>query len=159
MLYKNPNIEKILDNKNDEINFPADPNYEKYKMKDFQFNVIASDGLKYLMAIDVNNPAKIIINGRYKQNIPAKIIGLSSKLPGSPTYSSFIALSRNSPFYTSFNQFKEFIQREIELNPKLKKRLNNSKSVKKTLDGIRKQGLYIKFKKNGKLRSKSENNI
>ena len=150
MLYKNPNIGKILNNKNDEINFPSDPNYEKYKLKDFQFNVIASDGLKYLMAIDVNNPAKIIINGRYKQNIPARIVGLSSKLPGSPSYSSYIALSRNAPFYTSFTQFKEFIQREIELNPKLKKRLDNSKSIKKTLDGIRKQGLYIKFKKNAK---------
>jgi ABC-type antimicrobial peptide transport system permease subunit len=30
----------------------------------------------------------------------------------------------------------------------MKKRMNNSKSIKKTLDGIRKQGLYIKFKDN-----------
>ena len=148
MLYLNPNIKKLVTAQKDEINFPSDPNYENYKMKDFQFNVIASEGLKTLMSIDIDNPAKITINGKYKQNIATRIVGLSSKLPGTPTYSSYIALSRNAPFYTSYNQFKEFIDKECDLNPKMKKRMNNSKSIKKTLDGIRKQGLYIKFKDN-----------
>ena len=149
MLYKNPFVQKIL-KKNSSINYPFDTksiNNENVKnLNNFQFNVICAEGIRNTLAVSTIHHGMLQIKANYLQKIPVKIVGMSKKFPGTLTYSSYNSLSFFSSLFTSFEQMKSFINIERKINFDLDKRLNNNNNLNvKTLDGIRKQGLYLKF--------------
>jgi ABC-type antimicrobial peptide transport system permease subunit len=144
MLYDNPNIPRII--KNDSlINFPINPNYTNYVL-DMQFNVIIAEGQRKSLAISVDNPCSLSISTFFSQRVACKVVGLASKLPGFPSYSSYSTLSMTSPAIISLDQMKEVLDKEMSMYDDIYKRLNNSKAKTSTPDGISKQGLLIKFK-------------
>ena len=150
MLYNNPFVERIL-KKNSSINYPFDEkkmlnNNDIKNLSNFQFNVICAEGIRNTLAISTIHHGMLQIKANFLQKIPVKIVGMSKKFPGTLTYSSYNSLSFFSSLFTSFEQMKNFIDIERKVLNDLDKRLNKNDNLKiKTYDGIRKQGLYIKF--------------
>lgn len=143
MLYNNDNVPSIISSKANVLH-PRSFNFEKYSMN-MQLNVIAAEGIRRRMAIGVSNPCSISISFYSKQRIPCKVVGLASKLPGSPTYSSYATLAFVSPIYISTKQMKEIINKEMALYSEINSTLFNSPAMKLTPDGIRKQGFLLKY--------------
>ena len=150
LLFLNPNIEEILPiliDEKDSINFPVNPTYIDSQIH-HEFSIIAAEGLRNTMALDINNPAAISFNLKYFQVFPCKVVGMAGKLPGSLSYSSYSTLSLISPFYTSTEQIRKLVDLEMEINEDFRKKINDSIAYSHTPDHIRKQGLTIKYKKN-----------
>ena len=143
MLYENPNIGRIIKNSS-EVNFPINPNLTKYQL-DMQLNVIAAEGIRKTMAIGPDNPCSAGFSTRYNQRIPCKVVGLASKLPGFPTFSSYSTLAYMSPVLISMDQMGELLKKEMTMYPDIKEYIEKSKASKNTPDGISKQGLLVKF--------------
>lgn len=143
MLYNNNNIPPIISSKVNVVH-PKSFNFKRYSI-DMQLNVIAAEGIRRRMAIGVSNPCSVSISFYSKQKIPCKVVGLASKLPGSPSYSSYSTLSFLSPIYISNKQMKEIINREMALFNKVNNTLFNSPAMTLTPDGIRKQGFLLKY--------------
>ena len=143
MLYQNDNSPPIIKN-NSDVNFPINPKQSKYLLN-MQLNVIAAEGIKKKLAISPSNPCSASFRTRYYQRIPCKVVGLASKLPGFPSYSSYSTLAKISPVLISLTQMKEIINKEMEMFPEIKEYISKSKAAKNTPDGIGKQGLLIKY--------------
>ena len=162
MLDNNPNTEKILNFpeknnieeeddgliiKEDYMNFPRNIEHEKKSLNNKQFNVFVAEGLRKSYGLSKNNPGMIEIP-KLNQKIPTKIVGMSSKIPGSVTFSSYNTIAALSSVYMSINEMKELIELESEKYPDIKEHMNRTNVYNKTYDGLRKQGLFLMFKKN-----------
>ena len=106
-----------------------------------------AEGIKKILGISLDNPAKLTLYSKLEQfpeqNIPCKIIGTLSKLPGIMDYSSYKAFSRNTNIYTSLEQLKKLIDLEANIFNIKMQDLSNV-----TVDGIRKKRFILKFKDN-----------
>ena len=85
MLYNNSNKPDILEeNNNNIIIYPENKNEKT--IKNFQLNIFIAEGLKKTLGISLDNPAQLALISKLEQfpeqNIPCKIIGTLSKLPG-----------------------------------------------------------------------------
>ena len=145
MLYDNPNIEKVLQEKNNSFIFPKD-NSQK-TLKDFQLNIFIAEGIKKIFGVNVDEPARITFIPSSKDlpqlSIPCKIVGLLNKLPGINTYSSYKTFAASSIPYVSLDQLKELYDLQTEIYNIKKENLSNS-----TLDGIRKKRFILKYNDN-----------
>ena len=142
MLYDNPNIPKVLKEKNDSFIYPQNDNRRIQKIiSDFQLNIFASEGIRKSQAIGVEIPAKISFTEYSPHSIPCKVIGMVSKLPGVASYSSYNLLSSSSEVYISMEQLKKLIEIEKEIY-----HLDLGDVSNKTLNGIRKRQMILKFK-------------
>ena len=144
MLYDNPSIPTPLQEKKDSFIFPVDQEMNsKFKriFKDFQINMIASEGIRKKNGISINRPGKFKINQYYEHNIPAKIVAMASKLPGFTVYSSYFMMAYSSEVYISMEHMKKFMDVETEFfNVDLGDYSNS------TVDGIRKLQFILKYK-------------
>ena len=144
MLYDNPSVPPLLQEKNDSFIFPVDQEKNlKFKriFKNFQLNMIASEGIRKKNGISINRPGKFKINQYYEHNIPIKIVAMARKLPGFNFYSSYYLLAYSSEVYISMEHMKKLIDIETEFfNVDLGDYSNS------TVDGIRKYRFILKYK-------------
>ena len=144
MLYENPNIPHIFQNKNDSFIFPQNNNRRIPNIiSDFQLNIFAAEGIRKLAAIGVDNPARLSYTNMNPHSIPCKVIGMVSKLPGVALYSSYSSISRRSEVYVSMDQMKQLIDIEKQIY-----RIDIGDVTNKTVNGIRKRQLILKYKEN-----------
>ena len=142
MLYDNPNIPLILREKNDSFIYPQNDNRRISKiLSNFQLNIFASEGIRKLAAIGVDNPARVSFTDLSPHSIPCKVIGMVSKLPGVRSYSSYSLLASGSEVYVSMDQLKQFIDIEKEIY-----NLDLGDVSNKTVNGIRKRQMILKYK-------------
>lgn len=144
MLYDNPSIPFALKEKNDSFIFPVNQEIDlKFKriFKDFQINIIASEGIRKQNGININSPGKFQIGQNYSHSIPTKIVAMASKIPGMNYYSSYSLMAGSSVIYISMESMKRFIDLETEFfNIDLGDYSNS------TVDGIRKCQFILKYK-------------
>ena len=144
MLYDNPNVPLILKEKNETFIYPKSSNRRIPKLlSNFQLNIFAAEGIRKLSAIGVNNPARLSFPNLSPHSIPCKVIGMVAKLPGVRSYSSYSTLARNSEVYVSMDQLKQLIDIEKEIY-----HIDLGDVSKKTINGIRKRQLILKYKDN-----------
>ena len=144
MLYDNPNIPYMLEGNNDSFIYPQNSNRRILNLlSDFQLNVFASEGIRKLAAIGVDNPARLSYTSPNPHSIPIRVIGMVSKLPGVASYSSYSTLSRNSEVYISMDQMKKYIDIERQIY-----NLDIGNVTNKTVNGIRKRQMILKYQDN-----------
>ena len=144
MLYDNPNIPYMLEGNNDSFIYPQNSNRRILNLlSDFQLNVFASEGIRKLAAIGVDNPARLSYTSPNPHSIPMRVIGMVSKLPGVASYSSYSTLSRNSEVYISMDQMKKYIDIERQIY-----NLDIGNVTNKTVNGIRKRQMILKYQDN-----------
>ena len=144
MLYENPNIPYLLEGKNDSFIFPQSTNRRIPNLiSDFQLNLFAAEGIRKLAAISVDNPAQLAYISINPHSIPAKVIGMVSKLPGVATYSSYSSISRRSEVYISMEQMRKLIDIERQIFM-----IDIGNVSNKTVDGVRKRQMILKYKEN-----------
>ena len=144
MLYDNPNIPKIIQETNDSFIYPQNNNRRIPKiLSNFQLNIFASEGIRKSAAIGVDNPAQLSFTQRNPHSIPCKVIGMVAKLPGVRSYSSYNTLARNSEVYISMDQMKQLINIEKEIY-----NVDIGNTSNKTINGIRKRQMILKYKEN-----------
>ena len=145
MLFNNSNKPNILEENNNLFIYPKNKNQKS--IKDFQLNIIIAEGIKKSLGINLESPAKLTLSSPIEQfpeqNIPCKIIGTLSKLPGIIDYSSYYSLSQSTFIYTSLDQFKQLIDLENNMFNIKMQDLSNI-----TVDGIRKKRFILKYKDN-----------
>ena len=142
MLYDNPNTPLIFKGNNDSFIYPKSTNRRIPKLlSDFQLNMFAAEGIRKVSAIGVENPARVAFTDTNPHSIPAKIIGMVSKLPGVSRYSSYSSLASNSEVYISMDQMKQFLDIEREIY-----NLDLGNVSNKTVNGIRKRQMILKYK-------------
>ena len=101
-------------------------------------NIIAAEGIRKEQAISIHNPAKLSFYFRL-HNIPCKVVGMASKLPGILTYSSYNSIAAFSEVYTTMEELESEIF-NIDFS--------NMSNV--TTDGVRKRQFILKYKNNVK---------
>jgi len=144
MLYDNPSPPPVLQEKNDTFIFPVDQEMNlKFKkiFKDFQINMIASEGIRKDNGISIYRPGKFKIPQYYQHNIPTKIVAMASKFPGMNYYSSYYLLSYESSVYISMDHMKKFIDLESKFF-----NIDIGDYSNSTVDGIRKYQFILKYK-------------
>ena len=147
MLSNNSNKPNILEENNNIFIYPENKNLKT--IKNFQLNIFIAEGIKKILGINIENPAQLTLSSNSEQfpeqNIPCKIIGTLSKLPGIIDYSSYKGFSKSSSVYTSLEQFKQLINLEANMFNIKMQDLSNV-----TVDGIRKKRFILKYKDNSK---------
>ena len=142
MLYDNPNIPPIFKGNNDSFIYPKSTNRRIPKLlSDFQLNMFAAEGIRKTAAIGVENPARVAFTDTNPHSIPAKVIGMVSKLPGVSRYSSYSSLAGSSEVYISMDQMRQFLDIEREIY-----NLDLGNVSNKTVNGIRKRQMILKYK-------------
>ena len=146
MLYDNPNVPPVFEEKEDFFIFPNSQELKsKYKeiFKDFQINMIASEGIRKQKGISIDNPGMFKVPQIYEHNIPSKVIGMAKKLPGIFSYSSYYSIAEDSEVYISMDHMKKLFDVETKFFNKDMGDYSNS-----TIDGIRKLQFILKYKEN-----------
>jgi len=146
MLYDNPNVPPLIQEKEDYFTFPINQEFQtKFNkiFKDFQINMIASEGIRKRKALSIDNPAMFKIVQYYDHRIPSKIVGMAKKLPGIFSYSSYYSIARESEVYISMDHIKKLRDVETSLFNKDLGDYSNS-----TVDGIRKLQFILKYTEN-----------
>ena len=142
MLYDNPNTPLIFKGNNDSFIYPKSTNRRIPKLlSDFQLNMFAAEGIRKTAAIGVENPARVAFTDTNPHSIPAKVIGMVSKLPGVSRYSSYSSLAGSSEVYISMDQMRQFLDIEREIY-----NLDLGNVSNKTVNGIRKRQMILKYK-------------
>ena len=146
MLYDNPNVPPVFKEKEDFFIFPNSKELQKkYKeiFKDFQINMIASEGIRKQKGLSIDNPGMFKIPQYYEHNIPSKVVGMAKKLPGIFSYSSYYSIAEDSEVYISMDHMKKLIDAETKLfNQDIGSYYNS------TVDGVRKYQFILKYKEN-----------
>ena len=146
MLYDNPNVPPVFKEREDLFIFPNSQELKlKYKelFKDFQINMIASEGIRKQKGLSIDNPGAFNIPQYYDHNIPSKVVGMAKKLPGIFSYSSYYSIAEDSEVYMSMEHMKKLIDVETKLFNKDIGDYSNS-----TVDGVRKSQFILKYKEN-----------
>ena len=146
MLYDNPNAPPVFKEKEDFFIFPISQEFQsRYKeiFKDFQINMIASEGIRRQKGISIDNPAIFKIPQFYEHKIPSKIVGMAKKIPGVYSYSSYYSIAEDSEVYISMDHMKKLIDAETKL---FNKDIGDYSNC--TIDGVRKNQLILKYKEN-----------
>ena len=142
MLYDNPNTPLIFKGNNNSFIYPKSTNRRIPKLlSDFQLNMFAAEGIRKTAAIGVENPARVAFTDTNPHSIPAKVIGMVSKLPGVSRYSSYSSLAGSSEVYISMDQMRQFLDIEREIY-----NLDLGNVSNKTVNGIRKRQMILKYK-------------
>ena len=141
MLYENPNIPYLLKETNDSFIFPRNENKRVSKiLRDFQLNIIASEGIRKTGAIGIENPAQLSYTSDIIHSIPCKIIAMANKLPSVATFSTYNTIAQNSPVFISTTQMKKLIDIESEIYG-----IDFGNVTNTTVDGVRKKQFFLKY--------------
>ena len=141
MLYENPNIPLILQEKKDSFIYPQNFNNRIEKLlSNFQLNIYAAEGIRKLASIGVNNPARLSFTNIFPHSIPCKVIGMVSKLPSVSRYSSYSSIARKSEVFISMDQMKQLINIEKEIY-----NIDIGNVSNKTFDGVRKRQMILRY--------------